>query len=169
MYGGELDMILYAIESPRVGNQVYRLCTCVVPLPLSSIHSFCLHSFPFSMLLELHLSGGERAVAVVPALEPARCRRASATARCANATVLAHSTGTQTTELGVLAVYMLPHWFRLFFRLYFRSQEVWLQNANGSVYSVCDWTGEDPSCADSTLGYSVYDHLNIFEMNNACK
>jgi len=45
------------------------------------------------------------------------------------------------------------------------STEVWL---HGDSAQICNSSGEDPSCSDSVLGISVYDHIHYFGYLQTC-
>ncbi|KAK5578216.1 hypothetical protein RB653_003169 [Dictyostelium firmibasis] len=41
--------------------------------------------------------------------------------------------------------------------------------STNTTYKTCDDSGEDPTCSDSTVGYSIYDHLHYFGMHCCCR
>ncbi|KYQ89288.1 triacylglycerol lipase-like protein triacylglycerol lipase [Tieghemostelium lacteum] len=45
--------------------------------------------------------------------------------------------------------------------------EVWY--TTNTTYKVCDDSGEDPTCSDSVVGFSIWDHLHYFDQPCCCK
>ncbi|KAM9969136.1 hypothetical protein ACTFIW_003687 [Dictyostelium discoideum] len=41
--------------------------------------------------------------------------------------------------------------------------------SSNTTFKTCDDSGEDRTCADSTIGYSIYDHLTYFGMHCCCR
>jgi len=60
---------------------------------------------------------------------------------------------------------LVPHVLPMIAGFHHIPTEVWLHDGTDTV---CDSSGEDPQCSDSTLGLSVYDHVHYFGYFQYC-
>jgi len=63
---------------------------------------------------------------------------------------------------------IVPHLPPMSFGFYHCPQEVWEKGTAPTDFKLCDESGEDKSCSDGQLDWSVNDHLNYFGYHESC-
>ncbi|XP_051127627.1 lipase-like isoform X2 [Andrographis paniculata] len=119
--------------------------------------------------LDLRLSLGEKNVQVMTFGQP----------RIGNAAFASYFTQILPDTIRVTHAHdivpHLPPYFTIFPQKTYRhfAREVWLHNVTSenlsyAVETVCDGSGEDPTCSRSVTGNSIADHLNYYGIEMGC-